>query len=398
MITPGMNCTACGACVQKCPKACISMREDKNGFLIPEVDRERCIGCGLCDKVCHLNIHTANEETKTAVACAHRSRDVLKSSTSGGAFSAIAEQIFSRGGVVYGCGYVTPTEPHHIRIEQPEEMKKLRGSKYVQSTVGDTYQQVLEDLRADRWVFFTGTPCQVAGLKAFLGKAYNTLVTADIICHGVPSAAYFKKFVDWYEKAYHCKMKEFNFRAKENAGWSCAGVYHTEKSGKKKKRKAYYFDGYYYFYFLEGEIYRDCCYKCKYTNLRRTGDFTLGDFWGAEGQQLGFNTDGGCSLVLLNTEKAQAIFKELKVYSAKVNLNFAVENNAQLRTPSKYTGLRETLLREYRECSGEEIQKRFAKRFRNARIKARIKYAVPQPVRKMLLRHRYSAKNNKEII
>ena len=392
MITWDKNCTACGACVQKCPKACITMQEDKNGFLFPKVDKEKCVGCGLCEKVCHLNINTSNDKTKTAVACVHRSEEVLKRSTSGGAFSAIAERIFACGGIVYGCGYVTPTQPQHIRIERQDDMKKLCGSKYVQSTIENAYRQVFDDLCAEKLVFFTGTPCQVAGLKAFLGKTYDNLITADIICHGVPSVAYFKKYVDWYEEKHQCKLIDFDFRSKENAGWSYAGICKTEKSGKNYTNKVYYFDEYYYFYFLKSEVYRDCCYDCKYTNVSRPGDFTLGDFWGAEGQKLGFSTDNGCSLVLLNTQKAQELFKKMNVNSTEINLDYAVANNAQLRTPSKHTELREVLLREYRECSGAEIQKRFIKRFRLVRMKARIKYAIPQPVKKFLLRIRYFVK------
>lgn len=195
-----------------------------------------------------------------------------------------------------------------------------------------------------------------------------------------------------YETKHRCAVREFDFRSKENAGWSCAGICRTEKNGRQKKRKAYYFNGYYYFYFLEGEIYRDSCYECRYTNLHRPGDFTLGDFWGAEGQALGFNATDGCSLVLLNTEKAESIFRELNVYSAKADLAFAVANNAQLREPSRHSALRAALLQEYRECTAAEAQKRFAKRFRPARAKARVKYCLPGKVRKLLQKYRYSAK------
>lgn len=392
MISPDKNCTACGACAQKCPKSCILMKEDENGFLFPEISIAECIGCGACDKVCHLNSDMNNRETKTAFACVHREEEVLKKSTSGGAFTAIAESIFARGGVVYGCAYVNPTEPHHIRTDRKESLQRLRGSKYVQSTIGDSYQKAREDLCAGKWVLFTGTPCQIAGLKAFLGKSYPNLVTADIICHGTPSAAYFKKYINWYEKKHGCKVREFDFRSKENAGWSCAGICRIQKEGQARSRRVYYFEDYYYFYFLQGEIYRDCCYNCKYTSLRRPGDFTLGDFWGAEGQKVNFNTTDGCSLVLLNTEKAKDIFKELNVYSSETELSFAVANNAQLREASKHTELRRTLLQEYRECSAEEIQKRFKQRFRIARVKAKIKYSVPQKMRKILLKYRYSEK------
>ena len=392
MISPDKNCTACGACAQVCPKSCISLKEDEYGFVFPFVNASGCIGCGMCETACHLNINTSNCRTDKAFACAHRSADVVKKSTSGGVFTAIAEKIFSLGGVVYGCGYITPTEPRHIRIDRIDNIDKLRGSKYVQSKIGDSYKNVLSDLRSDKWVLFTGTPCQIAGLKAFLGKHYDKLLTADIICHGVPSSAYFKKFIDWYEKKHRCTVKEFDFRSKENSGWSCAGICHTEKNGVTDVRKAFYFDNYYYCYFLDGEIYRDSCYNCKYANLNRTGDFTLGDFWGAEGQNLGFDIADGCSLVLLNTEKAKAIFAELNINSTEVNIDYAVSNNAQLKAPSTHTELRNVLLEEFRNCSGEEINGNFIKIYRRKRIKARLKYALPKSVRGLLLKIKYSRK------
>lgn len=392
MIVPGKNCTACGACVQKCPKSCISMKEDENGFLFPQVDTDECIGCGLCDRVCHLNINMRNDETKMAFACTHCSDDVLKESTSGGAFTAIAESIFNRNGVVYGCAYVTPTEPYHIRVARKEDLKKLRGSKYVQSEIGNSYQQVLNDLKFRKWVLFTGTPCQVAGLKAFLGKPYDTLVTADIVCHGVPSAAYFRKYIEGYEKKHGCTVRSFDFRSKENKCGTYAGICNIDNNNRTLTRKIFYFNEYYYFYFLKSELFRDSCYDCHYTNLFRPGDFTLGDFWGIDGKKLGFNSVDGCSLVLLNTDKAKNIFKELNVCSSKVELAFAVANNTQLRESSRHTDFRKTLLQEYRECSAEEIQSCFKRRYRIARIKARIKYAVPRKVKKILLKYRHLTK------
>lgn len=392
MIKPNKSCTACGACVQKCPKSCIIMKEDINGFLFPYVNTSNCIECRLCNKVCHLNINVFNDVTKIAFACAHKSEEILKKSASGGAFTAIAEKIFSYGGVVYGCAYVTPTDPQHIRIDKQEDLSKLRGSKYVQSTIGNSYKQVQNDLSTGKIVFFTGTPCQIAGLKAFLGKNYDTLITADIICHGVPSVAYFKKYIEWYEKKHKCKVKNFNFRDKINKHGTYAGVCYAENKEKTVINKFFYYNEYYYYYFLKSELFRDSCYECKYTNLHRVGDFTLGDFWGAEGQKLNFNITNGCSLVLLNTEKAKKIFNELNVHSSNINLDFAIKNNKQLQEPSRHTKLRETLLIEYRKCSADEIQKKFKRRFRIPRIKSRMKYAIPPKIRNMLLKFRYSIK------
>ena len=390
MIEKTTDCTACGACVQACPKHCISLKEDLYGFLYPVVEAKQCVSCNRCSQVCHLNSDQKySEKTTEAYACIHVSRDILRQSTSGGVFTAIAEQVLDYNGTVYGCAYVNSLIPRHLRIESRKELSLLRGSKYVQSEIGNAYRDVLADLETGRSVLFTGTPCQIAGLKAFLKKEYENLLTADIICHGVPSYAYFKKFIQWYEKRNRVKVQSFDFRAKENGGWSLAGLCRVKKGNKIFKKKIFYYDSYYYHYFLEGEIYRSSCYQCRYATQNRTGDFTLGDFWGAEGVKLPFDVQGGCSLILANTEKAKKLLRKLPLRFAPVSMAYAIKNNAQLQEPSTVSVNRQIILEEYKNCSAQEIQKRYKRRYRIKRYKAKLKYMIPKGIKNRLLAIRY---------
>ncbi|MBE6555931.1 MAG: 4Fe-4S dicluster domain-containing protein [Ruminococcaceae bacterium] len=390
------QCSACGACVQKCPRKCIELKADENGFLYPVIDRDACIGCDLCDAVCHLEVPRRERYGgQRAYAAVHRDKSVLRASTSGGAFTAIAEVIFSLGGVVYGCAYEKPLKAVHIRIEDRKDLERLNGSKYVQSEIGSAYSEVARDLAADRWVLFSGTPCQIAGLYAFLnGKQYDRLITVDIICHGVPSHAYFNKFLKWYEDRNGVDVSSFDFRSKKNAGWSCAGICEgtRRKDGRPYRKKIFHFEHYYYSYFLSADIYREGCYDCKYANLDRVGDYTLGDLWGAEGLGLPFSVADGCSLVLVNTEKASEMLGKIDMELFEIPIEAAVAHNEQLRTPSQRSHKREELLDEFRKCSAEETQKNYLKKNRANIIKARLKYMVPAGMRHRLLKLRYQIK------
>jgi coenzyme F420-reducing hydrogenase beta subunit len=384
MISATSDCTGCNACVQKCPNNCIILEENKYGFLYPKVDETRCISCNICDRVCHLQNYIFRENTPIAYAAVHKDNNVVLKSTSGGVFSAIAEEVLSSKGVVYGCAFDDNLRPQHIRVDNLSELSSLFGSKYVQSDIGNCYQDILRDLHENRTVFFTGTPCQVAGLKTFLGKDYERLITADLICHGVPSYAYFRKFIKWYEKKNNCKIVDYSFRSKDNAGWSLAGTYTVEKNGKKIVKKVFYYDNYYYHYFLNGDIYRDSCYNCKYANIYRPGDFTLGDLWGAEKIKCRIDINNGCSLLLVNSKKGESLMQNLNVDYQMVSLDFALENNKQLYTPSPKTTNRDGILREYCTCSAGQIQKNYCCTYRMKRVVAHIKYHIPKNIRRIL--------------
>lgn len=386
MISNTTDCTGCNACVQKCPRNCITLEENQYGFVYPKVDETNCISCNLCNNVCHLqNYNQLQENTPSAYAAVNKENSIVLKSTSGGVFSAIAEKILSDSGVVYGCAFNDELKPQHMRVDNIEQLNLLYGSKYIQSDIGNCYIDILKDLNEKRTVFFTGTPCQVSALKTFLGKDYDNLFTADLVCHGVPSYAYFRKFIKWYEEKYNCKVTDYSFRSKDNAGWSLAGTCTIEKNSKKTNKKVFYFDNYYYHYFLNGDIYRDSCYDCKYANIHRPGDFTLGDLWGAEKIELDFNISNGCSLLLVNSLKAEELLKTLNVDLQKIPLDFALQNNEQLHTPCKQSPNRNEILEEYRIYTAAQIQRNYFKKYRKKRVLAKIKYFIPPKIKKLLL-------------
>ena len=191
------KCTGCGACVQRCPKRCISWTEREFGFRYPQIDKDACVNCGLCEKVCPIDKALEVSAEQKAYAAVHKDDEVLAKSTSGGAFTAIADAIFAQGGIVYGVAMLDGMRVKHIRTSGKDDFEGLRSSKYLQSDTGTTYQMVEQDLKQGKTVLYSGTPCQIDGLKNFLGKDYENLYTADIVCHGVGSQAYFDKYMDY---------------------------------------------------------------------------------------------------------------------------------------------------------------------------------------------------------
>lgn len=383
------KCTACGACVQKCPKNCIILESDENGFLYPSINTEDCINCGLCEKVCPIE-DALLSKTPKVYACASKDARVLAQATSGGVFGALAALVLENGGVVYGCAYSGHLQAVHIRVDEKEALSALFGSKYVQSNTLSTYKECEEDLKNGKTVLYSGTPCQIAGLKKYLHEDYENLITVDLVCHGIPSQKYFDKFIALLEKEEGAECTDYSFRSKANAGWSLAGMARFKnEQGKIFEKKQYYFSNYYYNYFLSCLSYRDSCYSCKYTTHNRVGDFTLGDFWGAEGQDLPFDVEKGCSLVLLNSPKADALFEKLDLMKQEIPLNVAVRYNKQLSTPSRARGDREELLREFREEPAETIQKRFKRKNKKQILIGRIKYIIPKGLKKTLFKKRY---------
>ena len=305
------NCTGCGACKNICPVNAIEMHMDREGFLFPVIDEKKCIECGKCFRSCAVNIDNRDLHTKEEIPkyyAAKGDNNLVVKSSSGGMFSIIAYEIFKKGGVVCGCrwsdDYLTA---FHTIVENDNDLELLRKSKYVQSDTGLVYSAIKKLLDKKSWVLFSGTPCQVAGLYAFLGKDYPTLLTIDIICHGVPSL-----------KAYHSWLKEYsrgrqieqvNFRDKSIAHWG------TVEYIKFKDGSTYYdncFHGLWYKAFLGGISTRKCCGTCKYANTERVGDFTLGDFWGIGDILPDFDDGYGSSLISVNTEKAENLFEYIK--------------------------------------------------------------------------------------
>ena len=380
------KCTGCGACVQRCPKRCISWTEREFGFRYPQIDKDACVNCGLCEKVCPIDKALEVSAEQKAYAAVHKDDEVLAKSTSGGAFTAIADAVFAQGGIVYGAAMLDGMQVKHIRTSGKDDFEGLRSSKYLQSDTGTTYQMVEQDLKQGKTVLYSGTPCQIDGLKNFLGKDYENLYTVDIVCHGVGSQAYFDKYMDYARERYG-KIKALRFRSKEYAGWSCGGgVVVVDSSDCLKKIPYRDFDNYYYSYFLSGDIYRKSCYSCKYANTNRVGDFTLGDYWGVEALNLPLQTKNGCSLLLVNNRHAMLLLDEIESLDrVETTVEQAAHCNKQLNAPSKLMDSRQNRIGEYESMSGQQIQKEYLKNHRKTVVKGQLKALMPYKL-KLLIR------------
>ena len=265
----------------------------------------------------------------------------------------------------------------HIRTSSKDEFVKLRSSKYLESDIGTTYQMVEQDLKQGKKVLYSGTPCQIDGLKNFLGKDYENLYTADIVCHGVGSQAYFDKYMDFARERYG-KIKALRFRSKEYAGWSCGGVVVVDSSDCLKKIPYRDFDNYYYSYFLSGDIYRKSCYTCKYANTKRVGDFSLGDYWGVEVLNLSLRTENGCSLLLVNNERSEKLLESVRdLNKVQTTIEQAAHCNKQLNEPSRLPESRQMRIEEFKSMSGQQIQKVYLKTHRKTILKGKLKVLMP---------------------
>lgn len=380
------KCTGCGACVQRCPKRCISWVQREFGFRYPQIDEDSCINCGLCEKVCPIDKALEAPAAQRAYAAVHKDAEVLAKSTSGGAFTAIADAVFAQGGIVYGAAMLDDMQVKHIRTSGKNDFEGLRSSKYLQSDTGTTYQMVEQDLKQGKIVLYSGTPCQIDGLKNYLGKDYENLYTADIVCHGVGSQAYFDKYMDFARKRYG-QIKALRFRSKEFAGWSCCGgVVVVAAAHCLKKIPNRDFDNYYYAYFLSGDIYRKSCYTCKYANTKRVGDFSLGDYWGVEALNLPLRTENGCSLLLVNNPRAMRLLDKIESLNrVETTVEQAARCNKQLNEPSKLPDSREKRMKEFESLSAEDIQRIYLKTHRKTVVKGQLKALMPYRL-KLLIR------------
>lgn len=385
------HCTGCGACIQKCPRNCISFENGELGHVFPVVNSSECIDCGLCNLVCPIEKSVQLPEKQKFYAVINNDLNLLKKSTSGGFFSVVAEYVLNQNGVVYGCAFEDGFQAMHIRVTKWEDLQKLRGSKYLQSDTKNTFAQTQKDLESGNLVLYTGTPCQIAGLYGFLGKTYNNLITADLICHGVGSQSFFDRYMEFLNKK-KGKIEELHFRSKEFSGWSCGSglVVLKDKKNNREIRQPYYdYNNYYYGYFLQGAISRESCYSCKYANVNRSGDFTMGDFWGVESLDLPIDTQNGCSLVLVNTKRGAQVFDTIKnkLTVIQVTKEQAIRQNHQLVHPAKCTLFRNYLVEQFKTMSGQQMDEAFRKnnkmRILKLRIKAMVPYNVKRIIRKM---------------
>ncbi len=375
------RCTGCRACIQLCPVHCISMQENHEGFLFPVVDQEACIDCGICLTKCPAyNDHPLRQDPDLAVyAAVHQNPEILMASSSGGAFAALAQYAFSRDGVVYGCSLNNQIIPMHIRIDQAKDLPKLHGSKYVQSDTGNTYSSVKKDLQASKTVLYSGTPCQIAGLKAYLGADDPNLITVDIICHGVPGSGIFRKHIAWLSKKKGAEIQQFGFRNKEKLGWG--PLIYLVTTTTKTTILPYFYDVYCQKLFGDSEGLRECCYQCKYANIDREGDFTIGDYWGIQKYHPEIPTAWGVSLLIANDDKAKAIVNDLHrsltLYPSRIE--WARTNNRLLNKPVERPTERDTVFAEIEKLGYDCWAEKY---YRSGYyIKALIKSKIPRSLK-----------------
>lgn len=324
------NCCGCHACFSKCPKNAIEMIEDAKGFKYPKIDKEKCINCGLCDKVCPILNNKIITNSPKAYACINMNEQIRMQSTSGGIFTLLAETIIKNNGVVFGASFNEEFLVTHEYAEKIEDLYKFRGSKYLQSSINDTYKKAKEFLDADRYVLFTGTPCQIEGLIKYLGKDYSKLYLQDIICHGVPSPKVWKKYIEYKEKQYDSSVNKMNFRDKSAEGWN---KYHFKMDFKNNNSyNIIHGNDSYMKAFLSHLALRESCTSCKFKKENRLSDITLADFWGINNIKPEMNDEKGTSLVIVNSEKGKELFELIKenIKFEEVDFKEAIKYNPSM--------------------------------------------------------------------
>lgn len=331
-------CTGCGVCSLRCPQKCIRMLQDEEGFFYPYIDVKKCVRCNLCVKVCPINSSNALLPSGLAhyIAAATKDERILEQSSSGGIFSVLAKYIIDKGGYVCGCIFDESFKAVHICTDRWEDVLKMLGSKYVQSNAYACFSEIEERLKCNTLILFTGTPCQIAGLKMFLLNAnYPNLITVDIICHGVPSPYLLEKYIDSVSEKYHGKLIKIDFRNKMRNGWGAEHHTYIELLNGKKTLKIFPFFATYFTLFFWGVAMRQSCYSCRFAVSSRCSDITLGDFWGA-GESFKEYLRKGISIVGINSKSGAVLLDNIKpflAFSIEQDFNTVSKGNIHLLRP-----------------------------------------------------------------
>lgn len=328
-ITDKSQCCGCGACVQRCPKQCIAMREDEEGFLYPLVNTALCIDCGLCEKVCPVLNQGESRSPLHVFAAKNRNEQQRLRSSSGGIFILLAEHVIGQGGVVFGARFDADWEVEHGYAETIEELAPLMRSKYVQSRPGNAYSEAERFLKAGRLVLYAGTSCQIAGLRRFLRKDYDNLFAVDIICHGVPSPGLWRRYLkDLSGPKVSSVITEINFREKQPGGysWKRYGFVVRGDGGEVLTSTAFrqnVFMG----AFLSNLTLRPSCYDCPAKAGKSGSDLTIADFWGIAEKYPEFDDDKGVGLVFVHTEKGKKMLSTVNAEYFEADYADAVSGN-----------------------------------------------------------------------
>ena len=353
-------CFGCTACFVICPAKAITMETDMHGFKVPIVKKQICIDCHACEEVCPANNSSVSRsDTLEVYAVKHKSVPTLLNSASGGLFTALSDVVLENDGVVYGAIQDNNLSTIHVRATSKVERDKQRDSKYVQSDLKNTFREVIKDLQADRYVMFTGTPCQIAGLKKLLYlRKINTdrLILVDLICNGVPSPLLYRDYILFCEKKQKKKIVKHMHRTKDN-GWK-----HIEKNvfddGTEDNKTEYSQAWKKIFY--SGKALRECCYFCPYANMERVSDITIGDYWGVQNTKVTIPSDNGISLCLVNTKKGMDyVLRMRNVEIEKSTTSEAINKQPRLRNVLANGHGRNELWMEYDKRGADYVIKKY---------------------------------------
>lgn len=383
------NCCGCRACSTICPKDAISFKADRYGFLFPIIDESLCVGCGRCESVCAFQ-NTEKEYRRTPIkgyAAVLKDKKKLKQSASGGVFWSVGKWVIEKGGCVFGVAWDSEMNPVHTCAETIEQLEPMQGSKYVQSDVGDTYCKVGAELSKNRWVLFTGTPCQVAALRHYLGgKNTERLIAIDIVCHGVPNNAFFHGLLNSLGKRYNGRVVDFHFRHKR-PDWlhSCLWV-KIQKDGKSFTKDIFNIETPYFIMFnKKNQCCRQSCAVCKYATSQRVGDMTMGDFWGHGKVGIRLNYKQGLSCLLVNNDKILKFLDELDLDLQEVRIESIIAGNGQLRHPYYKDEKWEEVMDSFSTGGFEKLESDYRKRNEKLLKRARIQKSLPP---KLLIVHK----------
>lgn len=305
LLTSKEDCCGCQACATACPEVCIEMIADEEGFLYPRINENACSNCGACEKVCPMLALLPQGPLPSAYAALHKDDTVRVESSSGGVFSALMKRTFEKGGVVVGAAFDEEMTLRHQFALNEDDGQKFRGSKYLQSIIGNTYREVKRLLLQGQTVLFSGTPCQVAGLYSFLCQDYDNLLTCDLVCHGVPSPKVFSAYKSSLERRYGARVTNIGFRRKDY-GWKQFSVSLTFDNGAEYHQILT--EDPFMLGFLHNIYLRPSCHVCRFSRLPRVADLSLGDFWGVGQHHPEWDDDLGTSLILAQSKKGQEAF------------------------------------------------------------------------------------------
>lgn len=378
------DCMGCGACVSICPKQCITLKADEEGFWYPYVDEQSCIHCGACMKVCPVQT-PVDHKASVPQAFAAISKNVPQRavSSSGGVFSLLAEAVLEQGGVVFGAAFAEDFKAvRHIAIESAQELWRLQGSKYLQSSLGTSYCQAKECLRQGRTVLFTGTACQIAGLYSYLGKDYDHLYTQSVVCHGVASPMVWEKYAAFREKEAGRRLKAVSFRVK-NPSWKNysmaldfeGGAQYVSKASEEPYLKCY----------IRNYMIRPACYDCRFKSDFDRSDLTLGDFWGIQHVLPDMNDEKGTSLVLVRSRKGRQLLDRIAPNLKTVEVDFvrAIQGNPAAVQPVKRPKKRDQFMTQIRKESVQKVLTHYGRDTVLSKAMSRLRWYRTKLIRKL---------------